>query len=458
MMKAGILFFICACGHQVVELGLAPKSSSGGSGSTTGGTTGGTGGAPTIVSVLPVNAAMDVDRDTAISATFSQAMNAATLDATTFTVMQGASAVTGAITYADATNTATFTPTAPLSGGVLYTSVITIGVKDAAGLALAASETWSFTTAAAPTVVSTDPLGAASNVSISKRPTATFSQAMDPTTLTALTFTVKQGTTPVSGTVTLDASSTTATFAPAAALGLSLPYTVTVTTGAKDTGNAALAANHVWSFTTAACGQTPVNLRSAASFAVLAGSTVTNAGLTSITGDLGVSPGTAVTGFPPGTLDGVQHAGDGVAAQGVADIATAYSDAKSRALCPIAVSGDLGGQTLLPGLYQSAATLAISVGDLTLDAQGDSDAVFIIGMEDTLTVDAAREITLIHGAQASNVFWRVGTSATLGAASACQGTILADQSITFDAGATLSGRALAHYAAVTLQSNSIATP
>jgi hypothetical protein len=210
--------------------------------------------------------------------------------------------------------------------------------------------------------------------------------------------------------------------------------------------------------TTSACAQSPVGLGAAASFVVLAGSTVTNTGLTSATGDLGVSPGTAVTGFGPGVLVGAQHAGDPTSAQGEAALTTAYNDAAGRTLCPISVAGNLGGQTLTPGLYKSNTSLEISSGDLSLDARGDAGAVFIFQMASTLTVSSGRKVVLIGGASAANIFWQVGSAATLGTTSAFQGTILADQSIELATGATLTGRVLARIAAVTLDTNTLVRP
>ena len=140
----------------------------------------------------------------------------------------------------------------------------------------------------------------------------------------------------------------------------------------------------------AACAQAPVVLGAAAGFAVLAGSTVTSAGPTSVTGDLGVSPGTAVTGFPPGMVVGAEHAGDPAAALAEAALTTAYDDAAGRTLCAVTIAGNLGGQTLSPGLYRSTSSLEISSGDLTLDARGDATAVFIFQMASTLTTTTGR--------------------------------------------------------------------
>ena len=166
-----------------------------------------------------------------------------------------------------------------------------------------------------------------------------------------------------------------------------------------------------------------------------------------------------MTGFPPGTItSGAQHTGDSTATQAIADLTTAYNDAAGRTLCPIGVNGNIGGETLPPGLYKSTSSLEVSSGDLTLDAQGNPDAVWIFQIASTLTTAANRQVILSGGAKSSNVFWQVGASATINTASVFQGTILADQSITLNTGATLSGRALAQIAAVVLDSNTIVMP
>jgi hypothetical protein len=206
-----------------------------------------------------------------------------------------------------------------------------------------------------------------------------------------------------------------------------------------------------------AAGQAPVNLGAAASFGVLAATTVTNTGATAVTGDLGLSPGTSVVGFPPtgpGTLTGTQHINDTVAALAQADLTTAYNDLAGRT-GGAAVSGNIGGTTKTPGLYASTSSLEISSGNLTLDAQGNASAIFIFQIASTLTTSTGLGVILTGSANFLNVFWQVGSSATIGTNSSFKGTILAHTSITLNTGATLDGRALAQTGAVTLDTNPI---
>ncbi|MGV3756710.1 MAG: ice-binding family protein [Verrucomicrobiota bacterium] len=200
--------------------------------------------------------------------------------------------------------------------------------------------------------------------------------------------------------------------------------------------------------------QAPVALGAAATYGVLGASTVTSTGGTVVTGDLGVSPGTAVTGAP--VVTGILHLGDPAAALAQVDLALAYNDAAGRTVGAIVLAGNLGGQTLAPGLYTSASSLEISSGNLTLN--GDASAVWIFQMGSTLTTTTGRQVILSGGAKAANVFWQVGSSATIAANSVFKGTIMAAQSITMGTGAALEGRALALNAAVTLAANIITVP
>lgn len=199
-----------------------------------------------------------------------------------------------------------------------------------------------------------------------------------------------------------------------------------------------------------------VAMGAAANLAILAGSAVSNTGATVITGDLGLSPGTSVGGFPPGILNGTLHINDNIATQAKLDLTAAYNDAAGRTATDIVtLSGNLGGLTLTPGLYKSTSSLAISSGDLTFDAKGNPNAVFIIQIASSLTTTSGRKVFLAGGASASNIFWQVGSSATFGTTSAFKGTVMAMQSITFNTGATLNGRALARSGAVVMAGNTI---
>ena len=200
-----------------------------------------------------------------------------------------------------------------------------------------------------------------------------------------------------------------------------------------------------------------VDLGSAGAFAVLAGSTVNNTGATIVTGDVGVSPGTSMA-LLPAQVNGAIHVADPVAGQAKLDLTAAFNDAAGRSANVITVSGNIGGQTLAPGLYKSASTLEISSGDLTLDGQGDANAVWIFQIGTTLATTSGRQVILARDAQAGNVFWQVGSSATFGTGTLFKGNILAQASITLNTGATLDGRALAQDAAVTLDANTVTKP
>jgi hypothetical protein len=206
-----------------------------------------------------------------------------------------------------------------------------------------------------------------------------------------------------------------------------------------------------------------VILNSADSFAVLGSSTVANTGNTVLNGNLGVYPGLTISGFTfsttpgPGIVNGAVHDTDAVAAQAQADVLTAYAALSSEASIQDLTGQDLGGLTLGPGVRNFSAVAQLT-GTLILDAQGDSNARFDFQIGSTLTTASSSSIVLTNGAQADNVFWQVGSSATLGADTSFYGSILADQSITLNAGASMSGRALALNAAVTLDDNVITVP
>lgn len=200
----------------------------------------------------------------------------------------------------------------------------------------------------------------------------------------------------------------------------------------------------------------PIDLGTAGSFAVLGGSTVTNTGATVIYGDLGVSPGSAITGFPPGLVSGgTIHNADAVALQAQIDLATAY-DAAAGQLGGVDLSGqDLGGQTLTPGVYGFTSSAQLT-GTLTLNALGDPNAQFVFQIESTLTTASNSAVVFINGGQGGSVYWQIGSSATLGTGTAFAGSILALNDITLTTGAGIDcGRALARNGAVTMDGNNV---
>jgi hypothetical protein len=206
---------------------------------------------------------------------------------------------------------------------------------------------------------------------------------------------------------------------------------------------------------TAQAGPPPVLLGTADSFAVLGGSTITNTGPTVINGNLGLHPGTVVTGFPPGTVHGAKHVTDAVAKQAKTDLITAYNDAAGRPFSATLLP-EAGGQTLTAGVYRTGSVPSLGLtGNLTLDAQGDRRAVFIFQIASTLTTATDSRVSLINGAQACNVFWKVGSAATLGTRTAFQGNILALTSISVSDGVTVNGRLLARNGAVTLINDTV---
>ncbi|PKP06229.1 MAG: hypothetical protein CVU10_01300 [Bacteroidetes bacterium HGW-Bacteroidetes-5] len=419
-----------------------------------------TGALPYVVSTDPLNLAVNVPLDKVVSATFSKAMDPLTFNNTTFTVKKGAVNVAGSVTYFGMKGS--FIPNSNLDPNTVYTCTVTNGVKDATGNAMAVNYTWSFTTGSLPditrpTVILTSPLSNAVNVAVGVNVTATFSELMDNTSITNLTFTLKKGLVSVAGLVSY--SGLMATFNPNDNLESGTTYRATITTGAKDVAGNTLISNYEWDFTTSLpAGPLGIDLRTAGAYAVLAGSGVTNTGPTIINGDLGTSPTGTINGFPPGIVNGVINAANALAAQAKLDLTTAFNDGQSRSTSAISLPGDLSGLTLTPGLYVNSTSVLLSSGSVWLDAQGDANATFIFKMGSTLTSLAGTSVILSGGAQAKNIYWIVGTSATLGTNSIFYGNILADQSITLSTGAVLNGRALTRIAAVSLDASLVNKP
>ena len=477
---------------------------------------------PTVISTNPANTATGVPLNQKVTATFSEAMNPAMIGTTTFTLMQGATPVSGAVTYIAAGTTATFTPTSNLATSTIYTATITTGVTDLAGNHLASNYVWSFTTGSAlttpPTVLSTNPVSNATGV-CTNAINATFSTAMDPATVNTATFLVTSAGLPVTGTISLDITGTIATFTPLSNLAPNTPYTATITTGVTDLAGNALAVADIWSFTTGtalACASVvpPSLLGAAAPFGAFGGGAgITNQGtLTVVNGNIGTTgASTTVTGFhdhlvtylppagciytetplnignvtggiftapPPPTVT-CPNEGTGpaatpgttfyVATQAAAAALAEYNTLAGLPGGPDPGAGQLGGLTLAPGTYTSAGgTFLLTGSDLTLDAQGNANAVWVFQMATSLTVGAAaapRSIILINGAQPKNVFWQVGSAATINGAGGgtMVGTIIAKAGVTFSTAGnlaitTLNGRALGLNASVTMVNTVINVP
>ncbi|NUO00570.1 MAG: DUF3494 domain-containing protein [Saprospiraceae bacterium] len=319
-------------------------------------------------------------------------------------------------------------------------------------------------TGVCPVVESTSPENLIAGVPLNQVVSVTFNTEMDPATITTSSITLF-GATQVAGTISY--SGRTAYFTPSSILLPNVVYTGTVNTSVKDVTGNALQTDYVWTFST---GAIRVDLKTSARFGVLAATGISSVGVSEIRNmDVGLSPGirSAITGFPPAiVLNGAIYAADDATPAGVqalllqskSDLADAYIFAQSAVIPAFAaVSGDLGGKTLLPGIYKSSTTLRIQSGDLILDAQGDVDAVWIFQVAaDFFTVgEAGGNVVLAGGAQAKNIFWQTGGSATIGNLTAFQGTLLALTSITMNPGATTTGHLFALNGAVVLTNTNI---
>ncbi len=448
---------------------------------------------PIVASTDPANNSSNVATNKKITATFNEAMDGATINGTSFVITQGSNQVAGTVSYSG--NTASFTPSSLLMGNTMYTGTITTASKDLAHNAMTANYTWSFTTSSAPVVASTDPANGASNVALNKVVTATFNRAMDASTINSGSFLLMQGNTSVPGVVTY--SGNTASFTPTSSFLNNTVYTGTITNSAKDSSGNALASNYTWSFVTLGQSAPPPQLGNASSFGVFGGSAgITNQGLNTMINNGGIGTtgaSTLVTGFHDGmsgavyteTPLNVGNSTGGIftappmpgtatsfskAQQGLADANNLYNSISpaSRPGGSDPGAGELGGLTLAPGVYKSASgTFNISNGDLTLDGKGDPNAVWIFQTASGLTVGVAgpagaRSVKLINSAQAKNVFWYVGSAATINGAGGgvMTGTIVASAGVTFSTSGNavqtvLNGRALSLNASVTLVNTTI---
>jgi hypothetical protein len=457
-------------------------------------------------------------------------MNAATINSTTFKLTgPGATVVPGLVAYALIGNTLTFTPTESLAPSTLYTATITTGAQNLAGTALANNYVWTFTTGVAvvvtpPELVSTVPANLDTDVALNATVSATFSEAMNPLTITTGTFKLTSpGGDAVLATVSYDPINFIATLTPTAPLIAGTTYTATVTNGATDTaGNprGTTGAPNPWTFTTGeAVVVPPVVLGPIISLFGGYGGTagMTNQGIeTVVNGNMGtVAVSTKITGFhdssvmvggvpectytetplnigqvngtidtaPPPPTVGCPNEGTAVTFDVVTEAAlealaayntlAAIPNGLDVSVCPGCGggnAGELGNRTLAPGTYKAAAdSYAISMGDLTLDAKGDPNAFWVFQMATTLTVgtpQSNRNVLLVNGAKAQNVFWQVGTAATVNGilgGGTMEGTIISQAGVSISTAGvvditTLNGRALSLVGPVTMVNTVINVP
>ena len=436
-----------------------------------------------------------------IVATFNEAMNPATIIAAHMKVTGPTGPIDGVVTYAAGNFAMTFAPAVNLANSATYTVSVqgVDGVEDLAGNPMKVDHTWQFSTATLPDIVApqisvANPIHLAQNVPVSKAIQASFTKPMDAGTVTTLTFTLTDGVKPLAGTVKYDVQSNIATFTPLKPLALGTTYTALVTNKAKDLSGNPLKKGVVpnpWTFTTGVAQNPPVviDLGVAAPFAIAATAGVTNTGTgptTHINGDIVLSPnqtcnavnvGSAGTfglcGGKAPTINGkviTNTSPDTTTATAVKVALNAAFLSISPPAGPPAVGTMGGGQPIAgpttlgglqggvlvhgdnwftPGVYKSTTSILIT-GDVTLDGQGDTNAIFIFQSSSSLTTaDGApgpqvhTRILLTNGAKASNVWWQVGSSATLGLYSEFQGNILAAFDITMKTGAVACGRSMA---------------
>ena len=452
---------------------------------------------PLVVSTDPANLAVDVALNKIITATFNMSMNPLTLNATTFTVKQGTTTVLGTITYAG--TMVTFTPAAPLAENTVYTATITKGATNIIGTELASDYVWTFKTGITPVVVSTDPLNNATGVALNKVISATFNMPMNPLTLNATTYTVKQGAIAILGTITYSGS--TVSFTPSVPLEANKVYTATITTGAANTVGSGLASDYTWSFTTVNTVIVPPTTNGLF-FGVFGGNAgITNQGLlTIVNGNIGTTAAsTLLTGFQEGFFGDVYtvtplnrgrvtgeifadapmpgNATKAAIALAGLNAARDLYNSISPASMPGGVvnpgAGELGGLTLAPGIYTASSSFSITNGNLVLDAKGDANAKWYFQAPSSLTVGDSlpSSVTFLGGVgNANNVYWYVGTAAVINYAGGgvMTGNIIANSGVTLSSPANsttpvgqetvLNGRAISLVSAVTMVNTIINVP
>lgn len=466
--------------------------------------------APSVILTVPATTnpiVTGVAANSGITAKFNQDMLASSINTSSMKVScPSGTPIPGdvTVTYDSVNRLAVLTHSTPFPISAVCEATISTAAQNTAGLGLTSDYVWSFlisqridenssnSDSGAPTISGISPLASATQVCLSKNVLVTFSEPMNATTINSTTFTVTNNTTStlVPGVVTYDAISNTATFAVTGSFDASTTFTRVITTGAQDLAGNAIAANNTATFTTGTqvcTTPTAVNLRSIETYGGFGGGAgATNTGInTIVTGDLGTTAAcTLFTGFhtttnvytevpgsnvglvtgsvfcgppAPGTAESLV-----IANQAATDANLAYLALEAQTP-RITQGAELGGLTLPPGIYKSGAAFTITSGNLTLDAGGDASAVWVFQVPSALTVGVSRSVLLTNGALAKNVYWQVGSAATINYGSTMVGTIISQAGVTFSTvgqviQTTLIGRAISIVGSVTMVNTTITVP
>jgi len=464
---------------------------------------------PEVILTNPLNGAINVSTDQIVAATFNEKMDPQTINESTFLLKQGTNLIAGTVTYSD--STAYFEPAARLAANTIYTATITKDSRDFDGNFLVKDSVWSFNTGNLPGYqvnLSSNPLiggsttgagvytlGSTVVILAESNPGYEFVNwtegGNEISTEESYTYVIESNRTLVANFNALPGFNVLLSSNPLIGgttsgggfytTGSTVLIKAVINPGYEfvnwTEGGNVVSIDESYTFIISSSkafvanfnalpvvNPNGIDLGSAAAFAVLGGSGISNTGVnTSITGDVGSFPTATMNGILSGNVNGTLFTvADPIVGLAKTDLTTAYNDAQGRSLNAISLPGQIGGLTLAPGLYVNSISSGISGtgtnGILTLDAGGNANAVWIFKMGSTLVTDAGTAVVLAGGAQAKNIYWSVGSSATLGTNSIFYGNILADQSITLTTGATLYGRALTRIGAVTLDNNIVVKP
>jgi hypothetical protein len=433
--------------------------------------------APTVLETTPADDEQDVALNRAVRVLFSEPLASSTVTASSFTMTTDGSPIAGSVSYSDSDGAATFTPDASLPIETVFEVTLTTALTDVAGNPLAADAVFHFTSGAAadltaPRVTATTPLDGAMNMAFNGTVTVTFDEPIDPLSVGPDAFLLTLAGLPVPGSFAF--VDNTAIFTPLDLLPASTRLDAEIAAGILDLAGNPLRDAYLWSFTTSPSLVLPVNLGTAANFAILAKSGISTVPASAITGDIGVSPAAAtyITGFSL-IADSTnvysistQVVGEVYAADyevptpsnmttAISDMETAFVDAAGR---PAGITelgaGNIGGLTIAPGVYKWGTGVLIPT-DVTLS--GSATDIWIFQIAQDLTMSTGARVSLTGGALAKNVYWQVSGLVDINTTAHCEGVVLTSTSVTLQTGASINGRLLAQ-TAVNLDAATVVEP